>query len=576
MNRERKVCRSKYYEAKVEHLKDCKPAKWWKEIKKLSGMSSASGRQNDVMNSLRFIEEVSSTSDLANIVNDAFILPMKIFSPLPHDFQLEQDIPSSAPFVLSVHSVFMKLSLLNPTKAQGPDGLPAWLLKENADLLAEPIAEIINSSFRESRLPPSWKEADIVPVPKQRIVKDVSKHLRPISLTPILSKVAEEFIIQEYVKPAVLIKIKSTQFGSIPKSSTTQALISMIHTWSKYTDGTGSTVRVVVFDFRKAFDLIDHNILVRKLKDLNIPHNIVSWIVDFLKCRKQRVKLSQDCKSEWKNVPAGVPQGTKLGPWLFVLMIDDIDTTNTDLWKYVDDTTAAEMVEKGETSKIQNIVNELTEKTYRNKFQFNEKKCKELRISFTKNHPEYAPIVINDKPIEIVTTIKLLGLNISNNLKWHHHIEEIVKKASTRLYFPRQLKRAKVAEKELLTFYKTCIRPITEYACPVFHNGLPTYLSDELERIQKRAMQIIFPNINYQDALKNSNLLSSYERREYLTNKLFEEICSDPNHKLHYLVPKRNETDIGLRNRRMFNFPVCKTNRLKNSFIFSNSSRKTF
>ena len=195
---------------------------WWKEIKKLSSMSSASGRQNDVMNSLRFIEEVSSTSDLANIVNDAFILPMKIFSPLPHDFQLEQDIPSSAPFVLSVHSVFMKLSLLNPTaKAQGPDGLPAWLLKENADLLAEPIAEIINSSFRESRLPPSWKEADIVPVPKQRIVKDVSKHLRPISLTPILSKVAEEFIIQEYVKPTVLIKIKSNQFGSIPKSSTT-------------------------------------------------------------------------------------------------------------------------------------------------------------------------------------------------------------------------------------------------------------------------------------------------------------------------------------------------------------------
>ena len=162
-----------------------------------------------------------------------------------------------------------------------------------------------------------------------------------------------------------------------------------------------------------------------------------------------------------------------------------------------------------------------------------------------------------------MTTIKLLGLNISNNLKWNHHIEEIVKKASTRLYFLRQLKRSKVAEKELLTFYKTCIRPITEYACPVFHNRLPTYLSDELERIQKRAMQIIFPNMNYQDALKNSNLLSSYERR-------------DPNHKLHYLVPKLNETDIGLRNRRMFNFPVCKTNRLKNSFIFSNSSRKTF
>jgi hypothetical protein len=76
------------------------------------------------------------------------------------------------------------------------------------DLLAEPIAEIMNSSFSESRLPPSWKEADIVPVPKQRIVKDVCKHLRPISLTPIHSKVAEEFVIQEYAKPAVLTKIR--------------------------------------------------------------------------------------------------------------------------------------------------------------------------------------------------------------------------------------------------------------------------------------------------------------------------------------------------------------------------------
>jgi hypothetical protein len=170
----------------------------------------------------------------------------------------------------------MKLSLLDPTQAQGLDGLPAWLLKENADLIAEPIAEIINSSFRESRLPPSCKKADIVPVPKQRIVKDVRKHLRPISLTPILSKVAEEFIRQEYVKPAVLIKIKSNQFGSIPKSSTTQALISMIHTWRKYANGTRSTVRVVVFDFRKAFDLIDHNILVRKLKYINIHPNIAS------------------------------------------------------------------------------------------------------------------------------------------------------------------------------------------------------------------------------------------------------------------------------------------------------------
>ena len=183
-----------------------------------------------------------------------------------------------------------------------------------------------------------------MPIPKQKPIKDVNKHLRPISLTPVLSKVAEEFVVEEHLKPGILKKIGDNQYGAIPNSSTTQALISMVHSWTKYTDGTGSTVRVVLFDYRKAFDLIDHTLLVRKLLTLDIPYGITCWVIDFLKNRQQRVKLERKCMSEWRNTPAGVPQGTKLGPWLFILMIDDIDTSNPDLWKYVDDTTMAENV----------------------------------------------------------------------------------------------------------------------------------------------------------------------------------------------------------------------------------------
>jgi hypothetical protein len=207
----------------------------------------------------------------------------------------------------------MKMSMLNSTKAEGPDGIPAWLLKENADLLAKPITDTLNCSYREGKLPMSWKNADIVPVPKQKPAKYVNKDLRPISLTPILSKVAEEFVIQEYVMPAILKEIDGDQFGSIPKSSTTQALISMVHVWTKYTDGNGSTVRVVLFDYKKAFDLIDHTILIGKLKKLDLRYEIICWIVAFLKCRKQRIKLANDCKSEWINVPAGVPRTMALG-----------------------------------------------------------------------------------------------------------------------------------------------------------------------------------------------------------------------------------------------------------------------
>ena len=136
-------------------------------------------------------------------------------------------------------------------------------------------------SYREGRLSPSWKEVDIVPVPKQKPVKDVNKHLRPISLTPISSKVAEEFVVEEHVKPAMLKKIGANQFGCVPKSSTTHALIIMMHAWTKHTDGNGATVRVVLFDYRKAFDLIDHAILAGNLMALNIPQVTLYSVISF-------------------------------------------------------------------------------------------------------------------------------------------------------------------------------------------------------------------------------------------------------------------------------------------------------
>ena len=389
---------------------------------------------------------------------------------------------------------------LNRSKAHGPDGMPGWALKENADLLAVPITDILNSSYRESRLPPSWKQADVVPVPKQRPVQDINKHLRPISLTPILSKIAEEYVVDTYVKPAVLSKIDPQQFGTVPKSSTTHALISMIHSWAESTDGNGSTKRVVLFDFRKAFDLIDHHVLARKLSSYDIPRSISRWITDFLMGRKQRIKLSRDCFSEWEAVPAGVPQGTKLGPWLFLIMINDPSVADKTLWKYVDDTTLVESVSKNGTGYMQLRVDELVRQSEADGFQLNESKCKELRISFSRSGSSVDYITTNDKQIEVVSSAKLLGVVVSDNLRWNAHVESICKKAATRLYFLKQLKRAKVPPKDMLLFYTTCIRPVLEYACPVFHHSLPQYLSNEMKRLQKRALRIIKPDLSYAEA----------------------------------------------------------------------------
>ena len=145
--------------------------------------------------------------------------------------------------------------------------------------------KILNASYHEQIFPTTWRKADVSPLPKKKPVDTLEKDLRPISLTLCISKVAEEFIVEGYVKPAILNVIIHSQYGAIPNSSTTMALISMLHHWCVNTDGNGTTIRKISIDYRKAFDFIDHGILVIKVGNLNIPRSIVNWIIDFLSHR---------------------------------------------------------------------------------------------------------------------------------------------------------------------------------------------------------------------------------------------------------------------------------------------------
>ena len=146
---------------------------------------------------------------------------------------------------------------------------------------------------------------------------------------------------------------------------------------------------------------------------------------------------------------------------------------------------------------------------------------------------------------------------ISNDLKWNVHVEMICKKVAVSLYFLRQLKRAKVPANDLLSFYSTCIRPVAEYACPVFHTALPQYLSDQLERLQKRALRIISTNdLSYRQALEVINIPALYDRREVIGTSMSQEISNSNNHKLYSLLPPPN---LGtLRTRKISKFRVLK------------------
>ena len=283
-----------------------------------------------------------------------------------------------------------------------------------------------------------------------------------------MSKLAEDFVVSKHVGPAVLELIDSNQFGAIPNSSTLHALISMMHTWAQAIDGTGSAVRVVCLDYRKAFDLVDHGTLAAKILGLRIPRGNARWVFDFLMDRRQRVKLSSDCFSEWGAVPAGVPQGTKLGPWLFILMINDLRPSGSDSWKYVDDTTLAEVVQRGGQSGMQVAVEAVEQWSTINKLQLNADKCKELVIDFKKVKHHFDVVTVNSQELERVDSVKLLGVTITNKLQWNCHVSDVIKKANKRMYFLILLKRANIPAHDIICFYLTRIRPVLEYCAPLY------------------------------------------------------------------------------------------------------------
>ena len=390
-----------------------------------------------------------------------------------------------------------------------------------------------------------WKCADVVPLGKIPKPKSVDSDLRLISHTTVLSKLLEEFVFK-WLCPYIIPHIDPRQFDGIKNSSTTHALVNLIHQWIQATEVPGTMVRSCLIDFSKAFDRIDHNILMNKLRLLNVPPILLNWCANFLHGRHQRVKLGQ-LKSSWKSIIAGVPQGTKLGPHFFLVMINDL-TTNLPLYKYIDDCSIFETVSPSSTSSLQNGVNQINQRTLANNVRINATKTKVLTVNFSKSPDTMDPLV-NDQPVDSVESFKLLGIHIKSDLKWDLHVETICAKANKRPYAMRLLRRSGASPEDLRTIYYCFVQPILEYVCPVWHPSLTVSLCNELEQIQRRATRIILPDLCYNDRLFKLCHVTARERREDLCRRFFKFILrSEIN--IHDILPPPTEHSYSLRHPR--------------------------
>lgn len=338
--------------------------------------------------------------------------------------------------------------------------------------------------------PSCFKIANVIPVFKKGDSSDVSNY-RPISLLSVLGKVMERCIYKHLNNFLVDNNvITAYQSGFRQGDSAVYQLLDFTQDVFKALDE-GKEIRVVFCDISKAFDRVWHNGLLKKLESIGIKGNLLIWFKSYLTNRKQRVVI-RDTASSWVNITAGVPQGSILGPLLFIIYINDIvQEINCKIKLFADDTSLYIIVENpmqasvmlnSDLSKINNWASNWS-------VTFNPNKTEHMIISRKIIQPFHPSLYMNDVLIQEVETHKHLGVTFSSDFSWKQHIDNITKKANQRLSILRTLKY-RLDRKSLELMYLTFIRPILEYADIVWGN-ITADLANKIKKINLEAARIV-------------------------------------------------------------------------------------
>ena len=279
------------------------------------------------------------------------------------------DRPPPVPNIGQVKAI---LKHVNPRKATGVDGVPEWLLKRFHEELAPVVHDIICASIVQSKYPTSYKHALVSPVPKVDNPTDIDDDFRQISVLPQVAKVLERIQLKLNLKD---LSLNASQHAFTADRSTMTALASITQDWYNVTDS-GSLyngVHVVFVEFRKAFDLVDHGVLLIKLAGMGITMSFWKWTQSYLSGRTQQVKLP-GVLSRHGEVIAGVPQGGVISPTLFNVHVNDIEDCiprgiPVSTCKYADDCTLYELVFKDSVSQMQDAVTYLERWAVQNKME---------------------------------------------------------------------------------------------------------------------------------------------------------------------------------------------------------------
>ena len=482
------------------------------------------GSTDKTMSDSYTISDQETAEELNNYFSSVFtkdvdegILSFNYFA---QHFMREEDIePISLPYYgenkigsvsITIDQVKDLLSSIDSTKAGGDDNVHPKVLKECCEQLAIPLQRIFHCSVETGVFPNSWKTATITPLHKSE-ERDLAENYRPISITSQVGKILEKIVRQQMFEFIIENDLLSPhQHGFCQGRSCMTNLLEALEDITRLVDE-GIPVDELFLDFRKAFDKVSHSKLLYKLHHMGVDGNLLNWIESFLSGRTQRVKVNAGLSS-WAKVTSGVPQGSVLGPLLFLVFINDLPALlKTNCKLFADDSKLYSAVSSFEEHNIlQEDLNRCQEWAEQWGMEFHPKKCKVLH--YGKKNPRYN-YQLGGQPISHYEEEKDLGIIITEDLHWDAHIAMCIKKANTMI---GMVKRTfTYMDKDMFnSLYKTLIRPMLEY-CPQVWNPHLARNIVALEKVQRRATKIVpeLKNLPYEQRLLALKLYPLEDRR---------------------------------------------------------------
>ena len=399
------------------------------------------------------------------------------------------------------------LRRINPNKAHGPDGINGMILKNCSATLALPLTILFKKAYTSSCLPSDWKLANVVPIHKKGSKSNVENY-RPISLTSLVMKQFEK-IVRSKLMQLCGHMISEHQHGFLPGKSCTTQLVA-------YSDSLAVSLNnnchtdVIYFDFAKAFDTVNHDRLLHKLKYYyKIDGLLLNFIKSYLQNRKQQVVIG-NATSTPCNVNSGVPQGSIVGPLLFVLFINDISeniSPGTSIALYADDTKIwREIHSKQDNDILQQDIKSLELWATKNLMKFHPAKCHILPVShkrLPKLNKRYA-YQLNGVVLQYYSTEVDLGVYVTSKLNFTEHCNKLYSKANSRLGLNKRTCFFLRNPQQKRKIYLAMVRSLFEHCSVVWRPHNKTTI-DKLESIQKRGIKWILNEEYY-----------SYSKLEYL------------------------------------------------------------